>query len=376
MTTNTAIDTSFHLGRIGDWVKLESPTDAPASVNAMIGHIESGLGACGITTERVPGRDGLGDHLLARIAGRRPGPGIFVVGHIDTVWPLGTLARLPFRVEGDRAFGPGIYDMKAGSYLAFAAVEHLVRSGIVPELPVTIVFNADEEIGSPTSRALIETEARNARFALVPEPGIGTSAVVTARKGVGRFQMQVRGRPAHSGANHDRGRSAVVELAKQILALEALTDYATGVTVNVGVVRGGTRSNVVPAYAEADIDMRAPTIAAGEDACAAILGRRPIGPDVTVTVEGGMNRPPFERTAAVVALYLTAKKLSADLGFELTETIRGGGSDGNFTAALGIPTLDGLGCCGDGAHAEDEHILVSSIPQRLALMTALLRTLS
>ncbi len=371
------IDAGDHLARIGEWVKLESPTEAAASVNRLVAYIEQGLAEAGVETERIPGRDGLGDHLRARVRGCREGRGILVLGHIDTVWPLGTLQKMPFRIDGDRAFGPGVYDMKAGSYLGFEALRSLVRGGVTPELSVTMLFTADEEIGSPTSRALIEAEARRSRYVLVPEPGVGPErAVVTSRKGWGRFHMSVKGRPAHAGANHDRGRSAITELAKQILALEAITDYARGVTVNVGVVRGGTRSNVVPAFAEAEIDLRAPTLAEADRASSLILGRGPIGPDIEVTVEGGMNRPPFERTPEVVALYEKAKTLAADLGFELAETSRGGVSDGNFTAALGVPTLDGLGCCGDGAHAENEHILISSIPQRLGLMIMLLRTLT
>lgn len=363
-------DAGYHLSKIAEWVKRETPTEAAASVNLLVDDIERGLGEAGVHTERIPGRDGLGDHLVARVAGRRAGPGVFVIGHIDTVWPLGTLERMSFRVEGDRAFGPGIYDMKAGTYLGYEALRRLAQAA--GELPVTMLFNADEEIGSPTSRDLIEAEARNARYVLVPEPGVGPErAVVTARKGWGRFEMKVKGRPAHAGANHERGRSAIAELARQILALEALTNYESGATVNVGVVSGGTRLNVVPAFAEAEIDLRALTVADAERVSSLILGRKPIGPDVEVTVEGGMNRPPFERGAGVLALYEKAKGFASELGFDLPQTMRGGVSDGNFTAALGLPTLDGLGCCGDGAHADNEHILVSSIPQRLALMIAL-----
>ena len=363
-------DAEYHLANIAEWVKRETPTESAASVNLLVDDIECGLRETGVNTQRIPGRDGLGDHLVARVAGRRAGPGVFIVGHVDTVWPLGTLERMPFRVEGDRAFGPGIYDMKAGSYLGYEALRRLAHAP--PELPVTMLFNADEEIGSPTSRDLIEAEARNALYALVPEPGVGADrAVVTARKGWGRFQMKVKGRPAHAGANHERGRSAVAELARQILALEAMTNYESGVTVNVGVVSGGTRLNVVPAFAEAEIDLRALTLADAERVAALILARKPVGPEVEVTVEGGVNRPPFERSAGVSALYDKAKGFAAELGFNLPQTMRGGVSDGNFTAALGVPTLDGLGCCGDGAHADNEHILVSSIPQRLALMIAL-----
>lgn len=325
--------------------------------------------------ERVAGRNGFGDHLVARLPGQTNGPGVLVMAHLDTVWPRGTLARRPFRIDGDRAYGPGIYDMKAGGYLAFEALLFLTRNGVRPELPVTVLFTSDEEVGSPTSRTLIEAEAGRARLVLVPEPGVGPGrAVVTSRKGWGRFRMHIRGKPAHAGGNHEEGRSAVVELARQILDLEAMTDYGRGVTVNVGVVHGGTRPNVVPAAAEAQIDLRVPTMMAAEELVPRILGRGPFSSGVELEIEGGLNRPPFERTPGVADLYQRARDIAAELGFDLPETSRGGVSDGNFAAALGIPTLDGLGCAGDGAHAEHEHILVSSIPERLALMIRLIAT--
>jgi glutamate carboxypeptidase len=371
------IDPGPHLAQISEWVQFETPTDDGSAVTRLVAKIHQVLADDGMDAERIAGRDGLGDHLLARVPGRSDGPGVLVMAHLDTVWPIGTLAKRPFRVEGDRAYGPGIYDMKAGGYLALAALRHLARTGSRPALPVTLLFTSDEEIGSPTSRALIEMEARRARYVLVPEPSIGPDrAVVTSRKGWGRFRLRVQGRPAHAGGNHQEGRSAVLELARQIVALEGLTDYARGVTVNVGVMRGGSRPNVVPAEAEAEIDVRIPSLAEAERVMPLIGGRHPLGPDVQVTVEGELNRPPFERTPGVARLYQTAKAIAQELGFDLPETSRGGVSDGNFAAALGIPTLDGLGCAGDGAHAEHEHILVSSIPERLALMIRLMATLS
>ncbi|KAB0265306.1 M20 family metallopeptidase [Microvirga brassicacearum] len=371
------IDPAPHLARIGEWVDVETPTDDGPAVTRLVAKIHQALTGDGIDAERIAGQDGLGDHLLARVPGRGNGPGVLVMAHLDTVWPVGTLAMRPFRLDGDRAYGPGIYDMKAGGYLALAALRYLARSGSTPELPVTLLFTSDEEIGSPTSRALIEAESRRARYVLVPEPSIGPDrAVVTSRKGWGRFRLRVEGRPAHAGGNHQEGRSAVLELARQIVALEGLTDYARGVTVNVGVMRGGTRLNVVPAEAEADIDVRIPSLAEAERVMPLIYGRQPLGADVRVVVEGELNRPPFERTPGVVALYRTAKTMAQELGFDLPETSRGGVSDGNFAAALGIPTLDGLGCAGDGAHAEHEHILISSIPERLALMIRLMATLA
>lgn len=371
------VNTARCLDGIRRWVEIETPTDDGAAVSRLAAEIQEALAAGQVGVERVAGRDGFGDHLVARLPGQTNGPSILVTAHLDTVWPRGTLARRPFRVDGDRAYGPGIYDMKAGGYLAFEALLFLARNGVRPELPVTVLFTSDEEVGSPTSRALIEAEASRARYVLVPEPGVGPGrAVVTSRKGWGRFRMHIRGKPAHAGGNHEEGRSAVVELARQILDLEAMTDYARGVTVNVGVVHGGTRPNVVPAAAEAQIDLRVPTMTAAEEFVPRILGRGPISAGVALEIEGELNRPPFERTPGVADLYHRARDIAAELGFDLPETSRGGVSDGNFAAALGIPTLDGLGCAGDGAHAEHEHILVSSIPERLALMIRLITTVT
>lgn len=369
------IDTARCLDGIRRWVEIETPTDDGGAVTHLAAEIQEALAAGQVGVERVAGRNGFGDHLVARLPGQTNGPGVLVMAHLDTVWPRGTLARRPFRIDGDRAYGPGIYDMKAGGYLAFEALFFLTRNGIRPELPVTVLFTSDEEVGSPTSRALIEAEAGRARLVLVPEPGVGPGrAVVTSRKGWGRFRMHIRGKPAHAGGNHEEGRSAVVELARQILDLEAMTDYGRGVTVNVGVVHGGTRPNVVPAAAEAQIDLRVPTMTAAEELVPRILGRGPSSSGVELKIEGELNRPPFERTPGVADLYQRARDIAAELGFDLPETSRGGVSDGNFAAALGIPTLDGLGCAGDGAHAEHEHILVSSIPERLALIIRLIAT--
>jgi len=371
------IDTRELLDGIRQWVEVETPSTDPAAVNTLVTLVSAQFAELGMRVDRIPGRDGRGDHLRARSPWGGDGPGILVLGHLDTVWPLGTLARRPLRIEGDKAFGPGTYDMKAGDYVGFAAYRHLVRQGKSTPLPVTFLFVADEEVGSPTSRALIEESARNSRYVLVMEPGRPAGAVVTSRKAIAKFVVKVKGVAAHAGVAHEQGRSAVVELAKQILALEAMTDYARGITVSVGVISGGTKgfANVVPEYAEAYVDCRAADAAGVDTTVRAIMALKALGPDVVLTITGGVTRPAFERTAGVARLYEHALAVAHELGQELPEVTTGGGSDGNFTAALGTPTLDGLGAVGAGAHAEHEHILLSSLQPRVALVARLLETL-
>jgi glutamate carboxypeptidase len=371
------IDAQEILAGITAWVEVESPSTDGAAVSALVGKVAAELEQIGARVERVPGRDGYGDHIRARSPWGGDGPGIVILGHLDTVWPHGTLGRRPVTIEGDKVFGPGIYDMKAGDHIAFYAYRHLVRQGRESRLPITFLFVSEEEVGSPTSRALIEETARGAKYVLVMEPGRPGGAVVTSRKAVGRFDMRVSGVAAHAGAAHESGRSAVAELARQVLALEAMTDYARGVTVNVGVASGGTRgfANVVPDHAQAEIDFRAPDLATSEEIVQRILGLRAQGPDVQLEIAGGINRPPFEKHEGVARLYAHAKRCAEELGQGLPEVATGGGSDGNFTAALGVPTLDGLGAVGAGAHAEHEHILVSSLEPRVRLMLKLFETL-
>lgn len=370
----SAIDTDAVLAAIRRWVEVETPSDHPGGIAGLLDTVEEELSGLPVELERVAGRDGRGPHMVLRYdPDARGGATALVMGHVDTVWPLGTLARRPFRVEGDRVFGPGIYDMKAGAYLGVHAIRRLAEEGISPPRPVTMLLNSDEEVGSPTSRALIEELAASAAFVLVPEPAVGSEvAAVTARKGWARFRLVARGRPAHAGGNHAEGRSAVKEIARQILALEDMTDHSRGITVNVGVVRGGTLLNVVPAEAEIEIDVRVSSPEDGERMVDAVLSLKAFDPDVSVTVEGGMNRPPFARSHGGMRLYEAARSLAGKLGFALPQTMRGGVSDGNFTAAMGKPTLDGLGCGGHGAHAVDEHILRSTIADRAALMLGML----
>ncbi len=364
------------LAGIRSWVEIESPSTDADAVNRMVDLVEGSLRGAGLETERIPGRDGFGDHLVARTPWPANEAGLMVLGHLDTVWPLGTLAARPFRVEDGKAYGPGIYDMKGGAYLVCDALRAIMESGDRPPLPVTVVLVSDEEVGSPTSRELIEAEARRAKYVLVNEPARPPhGAAVTARSGWGRFRIRVRGRAAHAGSDHRLGRSAIAELARTILRIEAMTDYGRGVTLNVGTVRGGTRPNVVPEEAEAEVDLRFADPAEAEDLERTLLGLRPEGEDIEMEVLGGINRPPFERGEAGMALFERARSVAAGVGIDLKETWAGGVSDGNFAAALGVPTLDGLGAVGAGAHAEHEHIVVDRLGERSRFLLRLLREL-
>jgi glutamate carboxypeptidase len=375
-TNQPVLDPDEILAGIREWVEIESPTTDAAAVNRMVDKVQADFAGIGARLERIPGRDGFGDHLLVTSPWGGDGPGILVLSHLDTVHDIGTLGtKLPFRVEGDVAYGPGIYDMKGGAYLGFAAMRHLARLGRETALPIRHLFVSEEEVGSPTSREIIEREARRAKFVLVTEPAREGGRIVTARKGTARFELRVKGRPAHSGARHEDGRSAIKELARQILDLEAMTDYALGVTVNVGVVSGGTRANVVAEEAYAEIDMRVPNPVVGDAAVAKVLAIRAHDPDVTVTVTGGLNRPGYEKGPEIEALFQQAKRIAAGIGFELKDLKTGGGSDGNFTAAI-APTLDGLGVDGKGGHTDYEQLYVSSLVPRARLMLGLFEDLS
>ncbi len=316
---------------------------------------------------------GSGDHVRVRWGDEDLGPPIFLLGHYDTVWAEGTIEKMPFSIRDGVASGPGIFDMKCGLVQGFWAVRAL-REVAGVHRPLVFVCNSDEEVGSPTSRALIEGEARAAHTVLVLEPSLG-GALKTARKGVGRYRIHVTGHPSHAGLDPEGGVSAIEEMAHLILKLHGHTNYETGTTVNVGVVGGGTRYNVVAAEAFAEVDMRAVTVAEAErmDALLSSLEARHEGADVQV--EGGMIWPPMERTEKTAGLFARTKKLAAEIGFELREGLAGGASDGCLCASVGAPTLDGLGAVGGGAHARDEHVEVSSIPERAALVTRLMETL-
>jgi len=372
------IDGEEILAGILDWVEEETPSDDAAAVNLLADQVQSLYQGLGMEVERTPGRDGFGDHLRVRAPGHDPDePGILVLSHMDTVHPHGTKdAALEIRREGDVMYGPGIYDMKSGAYLAYYAYRHMLRSGTRPRLPVTFILVSEEEAGSPTSQALIEEKARKAKYVLVTEPARDGGKVVTARKGVARFELKITGRPSHSGVNHEAGRSAIRELARQILDIEAMTDFARGVTTNVGLISGGTGVNVVPRDATAEIDMRVATAEDGERFCEKMLSIKPHDPDVTLGITGGMNRPPFEASEGTMALFEHARACAADVGFALdTVPMTGGGSDGNFTTALGEPTLDGLGADGKGTHTLEEQIYVSSLEPRARMWVRLFETL-
>jgi glutamate carboxypeptidase len=371
-----SIDLGAMIEGIRRWVVTESPTRDTAAVNRMIDLVQSDVAGLPVAIERVAGQRGFADNLIVRNQAAGAGPGILILSHIDTVHPIGTLnGPLPFRRDGDRLYGPGLFDMKGGAYLALEAFRQVAKAGSA-KLPVTFLFTPDEEVGSPTSRHLIEAEARRARYVLVTEPARDGGKVVTARKGVGRFEVKTIGVPAHSGARHHDGRSAIKEMARQVLAIEGLTDYARGVTTTVGMIAGGTAPNVVPQHCHITVDLRVRDAATGAEFEAKILGLEPFDPGVKIEVTGGMNRPPFEKSSAIDVLFRHAQAVARDIGFALEHTeMTGGGSDGNFTAALGVPTLDGLGIDGDGAHTEWEHGLVSSITPRTLLMRGLLETL-
>jgi len=373
-TSSNPFNPTTILDGIRRWVEIETPTEAPEQVNRLAAMVADGYRDLPVAIERVAGHGGCGDHLLARSSWGQDAPGILVLSHLDTVHPMGFIERLPFRVEGDSAFGPGIYDMKGGAYLAYHAFRQLCASAARPLLGVTHLYSSDEEIGSPTSRALIEAEGRKAKYVLVTEPARDGGKIVTGRKGVARFEIFVRGIPAHAGSRPEDGRSAIRELANLIQTLEALTDIKRGVTVNVGVVRGGTRPNVVPEEAYAEVDLRVRTAADAEDIVAKILNLKSRTEGVSVKVVGELNRPPYEKGNAGAALFEHAKTLAAEIGFDLVDTFTGGGSDGNFTAPH-TATLDGLGVDGQGAHTHYEQMYISSIEPRARLLHQLYQTL-
>ena len=374
LKTSNPFDCKTILDGIRRWVEIETPTEAPEQVNKLATMVAEGYRDLPATVERIAGHFGCGDHILARSSWGQDTPGILVLSHLDTVHPLGFIQRLPFRIEGDSAFGPGIYDMKGGAYLAYHAFAQLCATPERSPLGVTQLYVSDEEIGSPTSRALIEEEGRKAKYVLVTEPARDGGKIVTGRKGVGRFEIFVKGVAAHAGTRPEDGRSAIRELANIIQALEALNDLKRGVAVNVGVVRGGTRPNVIAEEAYAEVDLRVPSIADGDDLVPKILSLKSRTEGVSVKVVGGLNRPPYEKGNAGAALYEHARKLAAEIGFDLVDISTGGGSDGNFTAPH-TATLDGLGVDGRGAHTHYEQLYISSIEPRARLLHRLYQTL-
>jgi glutamate carboxypeptidase len=358
-------------------VARESPSTHKAYLDPLADYLAERFRAIGGDVTRLSNPE-RGDHLKVTFAaedGAEALDPILILCHFDTVWPVGTVETRPFRVEAENAYGPGIYDMKGGVVIVEYALRALQTLGIPCRRPMVLVLNADEEIGTGTSQAAIEDAARSAAYTLVLEPAMADGALKTARKGVGGFTLEVKGRASHAGAEPEAGVSAIEELARQILKLHQMTDMDRGTTVNVGVVAGGTRSNVVAASARAEIDTRAWTMEDADALEAEILSLEPVNPETDLTIAGGFERPPMERTPGTVALFQTAQAIGRRMGLTLAEGASGGGSDGNFTSALGVPTLDGLGVEGGGAHSVDEYIQVASLPERAALLAGLLATL-
>jgi glutamate carboxypeptidase len=354
-------------------VEHESPSRDKEALDALACKVAGRLAERGAAVERIANPAG-GDHVHAWIApegGGSVAPGL-VLGHFDTVWPVGTLARRPFRVEGGRAYGPGVFDMKASLVLVEEAIGAVRTLGLRLPRGVAVLLTSDEEIGSPTSRPLIEAQARRSAYSLVLEPPLPGGPLKTARKGVGGFTVEVEGKAAHAGVEPEKGISAITELALQVSRINALANPSAGTTINIGRIEGGTTSNVVPAQALARIDVRATTQEEAARVERDLRALRPLTPGAALVVSGGFNRPPMERTPAVAALFERAREIGRSLGLELAEGSTGGASDGNFTAGLGIATLDGLGTLGAGAHAEDEHILIDTLPERAALLACLL----
>jgi glutamate carboxypeptidase len=373
-TSSNDFDPAKILEGIRRWVEIETPTDAPEQVNKLVDLVAESYRDLPATIERIAGHSGCGDHLVARSSWGQNEPGILVLSHLDTVHPMGFIERLPFRIDGDSAFGPGIYDMKGGAYLAYHAFRQTCANGGRSPLGVTQLFVSDEEIGSPTSRALIEAEGRRAKYVLVTEPARDGGKIVTGRKGVARFEIYIKGVPSHAGTKPEDGRSAIRELGNIIGTLEAMNDLKRGVTVNVGLVRGGTKPNVIAEEAYAEVDMRVPTIADADELVPKILNLQSRTDGVSIKVVGELNRPPYEKSNAGAALYEHARTLAAEIGFDLVDISTGGGSDGNFTAPH-TATLDGLGVDGKGAHTHYEQMYISSIEPRTRLLHRLYQTL-
>ena len=356
---------------IRELVEIESPSDNKAAVDRIAAVVAAKFEALGGHVRFHKAED-FGDHLQVDFPGTRPGKPVLLLGHYDTVYPLGTLATMPWRVADGRLWGPGVLDMKSGIVLMMAAIEALKAwHGELPR-PVTVLLVSDEEVGS-ASRPITEALAKKSAAVLVCEPAYELrGAVKTARKGVGEYTLHITGKAAHSGLDFEKGESAVLELARQITAISKLVDLKRGLTMNVGLIEGGTRTNVVPAEATASLDVR---VVRMKDA--ALIDRKlralkPFNRKCKLKISGGVNRPPMERTAGVAELYKKAAQVARDLGWKLQEAAVGGGSDGNFTAALGIPTLDGLGGVGEGAHAKHESVLINELPRRAALLAGLI----
>ncbi|MGK7862912.1 M20/M25/M40 family metallo-hydrolase [Falsiroseomonas sp. E2-1-a4] len=369
-------DAEAMLEGLRPWVECESPTFDAAAVGRMMDLAGRDLALAGARVERIAGRMGFGDCIRARFphpAGDTA-PGILVLAHLDTVHPVGTLASLPWRRDGGNCYGPGIQDMKGGTFLALEAMRQVLRAGLATPLPVTFLLTSDEEVGSPSTRDLIEAEARRARYVLVPEPARPDGGVVTGRYAIARFNLRTTGRPSHAGVRLSEGRSAIREMCRQVLAIEAMT--TEDCTFSAGVIHGGQWVNCVATHCDAEVLSMAKRQEDLDAGVARMLALQSSAPDVTLTVTRGVTRPVWEADAGTKALYEVANGLAGKLGFAIPPQSSGGGSDGNFTGAMGIPTLDGLGVAGAMAHTLNEHIAVGSLVPRARLFAGLLTTLS
>lgn len=361
----------WFLNHLEQLVRVESPSEDPAAINVAQELVAKWALALGGRVRRHRQKK-FGDvyelRFGPRSSKRRP---ILMLGHLDTVWPSGTLKAMPWREAEGKIFGPGTLDMKSGVMMALTAVSVLRELELLR--PVTLLLNSEEEIGSPISRPITERLAKESSAVFVLEPAQGL-ALKTARKGVGHYDVHVTGIGAHSGVDFERGHSAVLELARQIEIISGFTDLKRGLTVNCGVISGGTRSNVIAAEAHTEVDVRIARASDEKKVDRLFRSLKPVDPACRLTITGGINRPPMERKGGTITLFQQAKRLAADLGFVLDEASTGGGSDGNFTAALGIPTLDGMGAIGAGAHAAHEHIVMEHIVPRTALLAAMIAT--
>ena len=365
------------IAMIRAFVECESPSDDAAAVNRFVDLLAASVQDIARVKTYARGKK-YGKHLRIEflLPGKKKDGQILAVGHSDTVWPVGTLRTMPFRRSGGRLWGPGVFDMKAGLVFFIFAMRALRERDVPVARRVILQVNSDEEIGSPSSRALTESAARASKAVLVLEPSQGLDGKLkTARKGVGDYTVTVRGKAAHAGLDFSSGASAVVEMSRQIQKIAGFTRLGRGITVSPGVIQGGTRSNVIAAECSAEIDVRIPRAADALYVAQQFASLRAFDKRCTIHVTGGMNRPPLERTAGVRALFAKAQALGAEMGIALEETSVGGGSDGNFTAALGVPTLDGLGAVGEGAHASNESIRIDRIADRIALLSTLVATL-
>ncbi len=359
-------------------VEIESPSGDKVALDRLGAFIARQLRDADASVEAVR-QTRTGDHLVATFGSGSTAP-IVTLCHMDTVWPVGTLATMPWRVEDakppelseGRLRGPGVYDMKASTAMLIMVLRYLRAARTQLAHPLRMLFTTDEETGSETSRALIEAEAKKAALVLCLEPALSNGALKTFRKGTGNFTITAFGRAAHAGADHAKGVNAIQEIARQITALHQMTNYAVGTTVNVGMVWGGTASNVVPDRAQIKVDLRVATAAESERIVKAIQSLRPQLPEARLEIVGGLNRPPMERTPQIVAAFERAKAIAAGIGLALQEGSTGGASDANFVAPLGVPVLDGLGAVGNGGHSVDEHVIASSLPERTALLAAIM----